>query len=452
MGEEETNTATDLLLKEMSSNVVYEQLFNLGKYLTISGARKGSLALNLQGIWNERLIPPWNSNYTININTQMNYLPTLYLNLPECFESYVNLAKNLAVNGRRVAEDWYGIEGVIAHHNTDIWCMANPVGNKTKGALFFSFFNTSFGWILWGLAEKFRIEGDMEYLKNTLYPLISECAETYIKLMTKTKSGKFALSPATSPENAYLSDEGNYTGLAEYTAISNAICRDTFKSASEFAKILGKTQSEKRYSYYAENTVPYEITSDFRILEWDTEHTEKDIHHRHISHLYGLHPAREISPNKTEKLAKAAENSLNIRGDGGTGWCIAWKANMWARLKNGNRALKLLNNQLKYVDPIPGEKEQYDNGGTYPNLLCAHPPFQIDGNFGATAAIIEMLVQCDGKNIYLLPALPDSWEKGEIRGICINGGAFIDIKWENKKVTAAKITPEEKANEYNLIY
>lgn len=447
-----TNLTTDELLKQKNSNAIYEQLFNLGKYLTIAGSRKGGQALNLQGIWNERLLPPWNSNYTININTQMNYLPTLRLNLPECFEPYINLAEKLAINGRKAAKDWYGTEGIISHHNTDIWAMANPVGKQSKWCINFSFFNASFGWILWGLTEKFRIEGDMNYLKNTLYPLLCDCADTYIKLFVKDESGRYALSPATSPENMYLAKDKTAYSLAPNTAIVNAICRDTLKSAAEFSELLGNAERAKHYKYYAENIVPYKISSDGRILEWDKEYEEKDIHHRHVSHLYGLHPAGEISPEKTPDLAAAAEKSLNVRMDEGTGWCIAWKANMWARLKNGNRALKLIDNQLSFVEPEPDEREKYSCGGSYPNLLCAHPPFQIDGNFGATAAIIEMLVQCDDKNVYLLPALPNKWKSGEIKGIRINNGAFINIKWENGKVLSAEITPKNKAKEFNLIY
>lgn len=439
---------TDRLLKEHKSNALYELLFHMGKYLTISASRKGGQPMNLQGIWNELCAPPWNSNYTININTEMNYLPTLPLNLPECFEPYVKFAKELAVNGRKIAEEWYGVQGVISHHNTDIWRMAHPVGRKIKSTSAHSFYNTSFGWILWGLCEKFRLEQDVDYLKDTLYPLLTTCAETYIRLFTEDENGYYYLSPANSPENRFLLDDGSSVGLAPYSTINNTICRDILHSAAEFSALLGKTDAADRYQKYADRVMPYQISDDGRILEWDQDYKEIEPTHRHVSHLYGLHPAREITPFGNPDLASAAKKSLDVRGDEGTGWCIAWKANMWARLFDGNRALKLLDNQLSLVEPY---RESGLQGGTYPNMLCAHPPFQIDGNFGAAAAIIEMLVQCDGKNIYILPALPDKWQSGEIKGICIAGGAHIDIAWENGKATRVKITPEQKAKDYRLI-
>ncbi|MBO5231962.1 MAG: glycoside hydrolase family 95 protein [Clostridia bacterium] len=445
-----TTLPTDAVLKEHKSNALYELLFNFGKYLTISASRKGGQPMHLQGIWNEQLDPPWNSNYTININTQMNYLPTMALNLAECFDPYVTLATELAVEGRKIAKEWYGVDGVISHHNTDIWRMANPVGSGCKGSQFWAFFNTSFGWILWGLSEKFRLEKDMDYLQNTLYPLLTECAETYISLFCEDENGNLFISPATSPENIFVLPNGEVSAVTKYSAINNAICRDTLKAAAEFALILNKNDAAERYTEYANRVIPYEISSDGRIMEWDTEYPEAEIQHRHVSHLYGLHPAREINPTLTPELTDAAKKSLDVRGDAGTGWCIAWKANMWARLFDGNRALKLLDNQLEYVDP--SEEINYSKGGTYPNMLCAHPPFQIDGNFGATSAIIEMIVQCNGNNIHILPALPDKWQSGEIKGICITDGATIDIKWQNRIATDVKIHPEAKADNYNLIY
>jgi alpha-L-fucosidase 2 len=441
---------TDELLKEHKSNALYELLFNLGKYLTISGSRQGGQPMNLQGIWNELVAPPWNSNYTININTQMNYLPTIALNLAECFEPYIQLAKELAINGRKIAKEWYGVDGVISHHNTDLWRIANPVGYKNKGSHIWSFFNTSYGWILWGLKEKFIIEKDFDYLNETLYPLITECAETYISLFTEDENKRLYLCPATSPENTFfLEDKTTKCALTKHTAINNAICRDTLFWAAELSKILGKDEAEKRFNNYAKRVVPYELTSDGRIMEWDKEHPESEIEHRHVSHLYGLHPARDITPYSTPELANAAKKSLDVRGDKGTGWCIAWKANMWARLFDGNRALKLLDNQLQYVKPVPNQGGLL--GGTYPNLLCAHPPFQIDGNFGATAAIIEMLVQVNGKDLFVLPALPDKWQSGEIKGIKIAGGATIDLKWKDGKATQIDISPKEMKDYYNII-
>ena len=440
---------TDKLLKEHKSNALYELLFNAGKYLTISASREGGQPMNLQGIWNEEICPPWNSNYTININTEMNYLPQIALNLPECFEPYERLAKELAVNGRKIAKEWYGVDGVISHHNTDIWRMANPVGCMVKNCHIPSFFNTSFGWILWGLKEKYLITKDEDFLRDILYPLITECADTYIKLFTEDENGTLYLSPATSPENSFISEDGTTIALAKYSAINNAICRDTLNSAAELSEILAYDSAAERYCDYAKRVMPYQTTSDGRIMEWDNEYTEAEIEHRHVSHLYGLHPAREITPYDTPELAQAAKKSLDVRGDKGTGWCIAWKANMWARLFDGNRALSLLDNQLSFVQPDPNANRLA--GGTYPNMLCAHPPFQIDGNFGAMSAIIEMLVQVNGKDLYILPALPDKWQSGEIKGIKIAGGATINLKWQDGKATEIDISPKEMKDYYNII-
>lgn len=446
---EYTDLTTDELLKAHNSNALYEQLFNIGKYLTISGSRKGGQPMNLQGIWNEKVNPPWNSNYTININTQMNYLPTLALNLSECFEPYIILARELFESGKRTAKEWYGVNGSISHHNTDIWRMTNPVGSKCTGSHISSFFNTSLGWILWGLVEKFKITQDMHFLKETLYPMLSECAETFINLFVEDENGKLYLSPATSPENMFFLEDDTKCALAVHSAINNAICRDILKSASECAEILGDNTSAERYNTYFKSVFPYLISSDGRIMEWDKEYKEVEINHRHVSHLYGLHPAREISPCKAPELTKAAKTSLNVRGDDGTGWCIAWKANMWARLFDGNRAIKLIDNQLTYVFASDAHGI---SGGTYPNLLCAHPPFQIDGNFGATSAILEMLIQCNDNNLYLLPALPDKWQNGEIKGIKIHGDSTVDLKWKNGKVCDLKILPKQNAQKYNIIY
>lgn len=444
-----TTLDSDKILENHNNNSAYELTFNVGKYLTISGSRIGSQPMNLQGLWNELVCPPWNSNLTININTQMNYLPTVALNLTECFEPYVKLAKELAVTGRKIAEEWYGVKGIVSHHNTDLWRMANPVGCKCKGSHLWSFYNTSFGWILWGLCEKFRIEGDFDFLKSTLYPLVTECADTYIALFSEGEDGKLFLSPATSPENTFLLDNDEKCALTKHSAINNAICRNILNSAAEFSDLLNDEISAEKYRSYANRVAPYQVSSDGRIMEWDKEHKELEINHRHVSHLYGLHPAKEITPYSSPNLAKAAKKSLDVRGDNGTGWCIAWKANMWARLFDGNRAVKLLDNQLTLVRP---EKAERFSGGTYPNFLCAHPPFQIDGNFGATAAIIEMLIQCNGKDLYLLPALPDKWQNGEMKGIKIYGGATVDLKWQNRTVCDLKISPEQKFNDYNIIY
>ena len=260
--------------------------------------------------------------------------------------------------------------------------------------------------------------------------------------------GKLYPFPSTSPENDFLLDDGSTCALAHHSAISNAIARDVMKMTAEASEILGYTENAAFYKEIGERIMPYLIGSDGRILEWDREWNEAEINHRHVSHLYGLHPAREITPDGTPELAEACRKSLNVRGDEGTGWCIAWKANMWARLYDGDRTLSILENQLNVCE---GDDMSVHGGGTFKNMFCAHPPFQIDGNFGATAAICEMLVQCNGNDIRLLPALPSSWKNGYVKGLSINGGATIDLNWKNGKLTEYKIHPESKAKDYNII-
>ena len=445
---DESDKYTDRLLEEKSDDARFELLFNMGKYLSIAASREDSQVMNLQGIWNENLLAPWKSNCTININTEMNYMPTCKLGLFECFQPYTKMVTELADNGSKVAKAWYGIDGITVHHNTDLWRLANPVSFKHKGITRHSFFYTTYGWMLWGLYDKFLLEGDIDFLKNTLYPLLIKFAETLLQLFHEDEEGKLYPFPSTSPENDFLLDDGSTCALAHHSAISNAIARDVMKMTAEASEILGYTENAAFYKEIGERIMPYLIGSDGRILEWDREWQETDIHHRHISHLYGLHPAREITPDGTPDLAEACRKSLDVRGDGGTGWCIAWKANMWARLYDGDRALKLLENQL---NPTRCLTVNVNQGGTYPNMFCAHPPFQIDGNFGATAAICEMLVQCNGNTVRLLPALPTSWQNGYVKGLCINGGATIDLNWKNGKLTEYKIHPESKAKDYNII-
>lgn len=441
---------TDCILKEQKDNSIYTILFNYGKYLTISASRKGGNAMNLQGIWNEKEFAPWNSDYHLNINAEMNYMPTLKLNLDECFEPYITLTKELTESGRIIAKEWFGIDGTIVNHVTDVWRLANPVGRHYYDSCIYAYFPVALGWMLQGLYERYEITGDESFLKDTFYPLVEEFAETLIKLLYTDENGKMYLSPATSPENKYMWDDKVTCSVGKFSEMFNAITRDVFRMASITADKLNIPDKAKKYAEYKENIMPTLIGSDGRILEWDREVVERDVNHRHVSHLYALHPLKEITPYDTPELAQAAAKSLNVRGDEGSGWCIAWKANMWARLFDGNRALKLLDNQLNPVDSTFDVIKLF-GGGTYPNLFCAHPPFQIDGNFGFTSAILEMLVQCNGNDLYILPALPDKWTNGHIKGIRINNGATVDIKWENSKATDIKILPEELSKNFNII-
>ncbi len=435
---------TDEILKDSSALSRYELLFNMGKYLTISSSR-GSEPSNLQGIWNEHLIPPWKSNYTVNINTQMNYYPTLRLGLSECFEPYVRLVKELSLRGEKVAKEWYGIDGIVAHHNVDLWRKAESAGDGMPYCGTYAFFNGSFAWMLCHIFEKYEIEEDIDYLKS-IYPLLVKSGETCVQLSAVENGTRF-ICPSTSPENSFIIKEGAFS-LTKSTAISNAIARDVLRKTIRAAEILEDEENAEKFRKILSEFMPDKISESGRIMEWNEDFEEVDPHHRHISHLYALYPGDEITPEKEPELCLACEKTLNERGDEGTGWCIAWKANMWARLGNGNRAKKLLDTQLL---PDSGIEISYTGGGTYPNMLCAHPPFQIDGNFGGVSAIMEMLFRNEGNKLYVLPALPDDWKEGSIKGIRLKGGAVLNLSWKNGKPSEVEILPKEKAQNYDII-
>lgn len=408
---------------------LYELLFNFGRYLIISSSRKGSEATNLQGIWNEEMIAPWRSNYTVNINTEMNYWPVHMANLSECFDPFISLMKKMQKIGRETAKDYYNAKGFVCHHNIDFWGHTNPVGRGNGGSYIFAFWNMSSGWMASQLFDEYEYTLDKETLKNIIYPIMKESADFYLDIMYE-EDGKLMICPSTSPENTFLVDGEGYAS-AKTTMMSASILYDLFTKLSKACKILG---IENNYEEIKEKLFFPEILKDGRLPEWSEDLPERDPEHRHVSHLYGLHPADIITPDNTPKLADACRKSLNTRGDVGTGWSLAWKVNLWARLKDGNRALKILERQLKYVEPS-AEIDYVNGGGTYPNLFDAHPPFQIDGNFGTLSGIIEMLMYSKSGYIEILPALPDKFENGSVKGIKAKGNITVDIFWKNNKAT-----------------
>lgn len=412
-----------------TDNSIYALVFNYAKYLMISSCGKKTQPMNLQGIWNEKLCPKWSCNYTLNINTQMNYWPSLPLGLFECYESLVNMTKELAESGRRTAEMFYGAPGWVCHHNTDIWRRTYPVTNRVWGSSRWGVWPMASGWLCVMLWNYYEYTLDKEYLKG-IYPVMNDAGEFYKHLLLFV-DGEYILSPSTSPENAYLGDDGKRYTLDYSTAMSQEILYDLFSALSQAQKVLG---IKDEYSDICSKLKKPNIQSDGRLCEWHSEHPDSEVEHRHVSHLYGLFPSNQFS----EEQRKACEKSLLIRGDNGTGWSMAWKINLWARLCNGEHALKLLNNQLKLVD---SECELLEcTGGSYPNLFCAHPPFQIDGNFGAARGIIEMLIQTDSQgNLIYLPALPKCWKRGKISGIRIPGGRTISFSWDENKIDYVKI-------------
>lgn len=402
-----SDLTTDKRIKRMKKNnddnALIALLFQYGRYLTISASRKGTNAMTLQGIWNTKLRAPWSSSYTVNINTEMNYWCTDIANLSECFEPLVELVKKMSVNGRVTARDYYDCSGFCAHHNSDIWGATYPAGypNGDGDAVQYAMWNMSAVWLLNQLYEHYLYTNDEDY-KSELIPLFEGCL-AFFKDFLVEKDGELVTCPSISPENNYR-DNGFALAPTYMPSMDREILYDFFANCRE----LG---------FEAPCIEQVKVASDGRIPEWAEEFEETEIHHRHVSHLYCIYPSRFI---QSEELNKAAEKSLEVRGFGGTGWSLGWKVCLWARLRNGENALRLIKQQLTYISPVIN---LHNGGGSYPNLFDAHPPFQIDGNFGVTAGIAEML-----KN----EALPKDWS-GKIKGLKDYGGKEISYSFKNGK-------------------
>lgn len=419
---------------------LYELLYNYARYLMICSSREDSIASNLQGIWNEHLKAPWNSNYTVNINTQMNYWCALPCALTELTEPLTRLTEMLSVKGEDTAKDYYHANGFVSHHNSDIWGFSAP----TAGSVQWAYFQGSSGWLCHHLFEYYEYTLDKEFLKNRAFPIIRKACEFYLDILSEDENGTLSVSPAASPENSFKYD-GHSVSLAKTSVIMNTIVLNTFREFLKCCDILELKDGLYNKVLTASDKIDtFKIGSKGQLLEWEKEYEECDIHHRHVSHLIGLHPFNIINEKDMPEIFNACKKTLEIRGDGGTGWSLAWKLNFYARLKNGEKAITLLDRQLKPV--VSRKKSNYnygDGGGTYPNLFDAHPPFQIDGNFGAASGINEMLVQSDGENVYLLPAIPKKWSEGSVKGLRVKGNASIDFSWENGKVTYFKLHGNE---------
>ncbi|GAB3885522.1 glycoside hydrolase family 95 protein [Spirosoma agri] len=413
--------------------------YQFGRYLLISSSRPTGTPANLQGIWNPHVRPPWSSNFTININTQMNYWPAEVSNLSEFHRPLFGLIKDVAVTGKATAQNFYGIGGWTAHHNTDIWGLSNPVGDLGKGSPLWANWAMGGAWLCQHLYEHYRFTGDKAFLRDTAYPLMKGAAQFCSDWLIPYKDGHLVTAPSTTPENVFVLPGGKQGEVSIATTMDMGIIRDLFTNVVEASTVLNtdvafrQLISEKTSKLY-----PYQIGKKGNLQEWYKDFEDVDPQHRHVSHLFALHPGRSIAPLTTPDLAAAARKTLEIRGDGGTGWSKAWKINFWARLNDGNHAYKLLRELLK-LSGVEGT--QYANaGGTYPNLFCAHPPFQIDGNFGGIAGMSEMLLQSHLDHISLLAALPDQWKTGQVNGLRARGGFdIVEMAWQDGKVSKVVI-------------